>query len=48
MTRGEGPLGLGPHRVPVPSQNLLWAAHEVELQRRRRLKKLERQLALPA
>nr|XP_005900983.1 PREDICTED: glioma tumor suppressor candidate region gene 2 protein [Bos mutus] len=29
-------------------QNLLWAAHEVELQRERAAEKLERQLALPA
>lgn len=48
MTQGETPRVWVLTRVPLPSQNLLWAAHEVELQREKAAEKLERQLALPA
>ena len=44
----ERPPGSGSSPRPTPSQNLLWAAHEVELQREKAAEKLERQLALPA
>lgn len=48
VTWGEAPRVWVFTRVPAPSQNLLWAAHEVELQREKAAEKLERQLALPA
>lgn len=41
--------GRGARASPHPCllQTLLWAAHEVELQRQKEAEKLERQLALP-
>lgn len=48
--RGPGALGWGAWVItpnPFPSQTLLLAAHEVELQRQKEAEKLERQLALP-